>query len=130
MKQELGWLAAGGLAGTFARYFLTGWMTKTIPTFFPVGTLTVNAIGCFLIGLFVAMAEQKGMSFSVKLLLITGFCGAFTTFSSLIFESWYLVRQHGFMPAFWNIGLSLFAGFILFGIGFWAGKFSGMNLSS
>ena len=124
MRQELGWLAVGGLIGTFARYFFSGWVTKTIPTFFPIGTLAVNALGCFLIGLFVALAEQRGMSFSVKLLLITGFCGAFTTFSSLIFESWYLFRQYGFLPAFWNIGLSLLAGFIFFGVGFWAVNFS------
>lgn len=116
--KDLSYLAAGGLVGTFARYFLTGWMTKAVPTFFPIGTFTVNVTGCFLIGLFVAFAEQKGMSFSAKLLLLTGFCGAFTTFSALIFESWYLVKQYGFGPAFWNIGLSLLAGFILFGAGF------------
>ncbi len=118
------WLGIGGLAGTFARYFLTGWMTRSIPTYFPIGTFAVNAIGCFLIGVFVAVAEQRGMDFSIKLLLITGFCGAFTTFSSLIFESWYLVKQHGFVPAFANIGLSLLAGFVFFGVGFWAGHFS------
>lgn len=120
MKSEFGWLALGGLAGTFARYFLTGWMTRTVPTFFPIGTFTVNCAACFLIGLFVAYAEQRGMSFSVKLLLLTGFCGSFSTFSSLIFESWHLVRQHGIMPAFLNIGLSLLAGFIFFAVGFWA----------
>ncbi len=118
------WLALGGAAGTFARYFLTGWMTKSVPTIFPIGTFTANVAGCFLIGIFVALAEQRGMDFSIKLLLITGFCGAFTTFSSLIFESWYLMKQHGFMPAFWNIGLSLLAGFAFFGAGFWLGNFS------
>lgn len=121
MKSELGWLAAGGLAGTLARYFLSGWMTRTVPAYFPIGTFAVNAAGCFLIGLFAAYAEQRGMNFSIKLLLMTGFCGAFTTFSALIFESWYLVRQHGMTAAFLNIGLSLLAGFVLFGLGFWAG---------
>lgn len=111
------WLALGGLAGTFARYFLSGWITKSAGSVFPYGTLCVNAAGCFLIGIFAAAAEQRGMSFSVKLFLITGFCGAFTTFSSLIFETFYLIKQQGIWPAFWNVGLSLLLGFLFFGLG-------------
>jgi fluoride exporter len=113
------WLSLGGLAGTLARYFMSGWISRVFPGFFPLGTLAVNALGCFLIGIFAAIAEQKGLSFSAKLLLITGFCGAFTTFSALIFESWYLVRQQGVLPAFLNLFLSLTAGFICFALGFW-----------
>lgn len=115
------WLTLGGVAGTLARYFMTGWVARSLPGFFPAGTLAVNSLGCFLIGVFTAIAEQKGLHFSAKLLLITGFCGAFTTFSALIFESWMLARGHGFMPAFLNIGLSLLLGFLFFGAGFWAG---------
>lgn len=116
------WLAAGGISGTFARYLLTGWMTRLFGSLFPSGTLLVNALGCFLMGLFAAVDLEKGLGFSGRLLLITGFCGAFTTFSTLIFESYYLIRQQGPWHAFANIFVSLAAGFIFLMIGYWLGE--------
>ena len=76
----LGALAAGGVVGTFAR----GAANRVFST--PLNTLLVNLSGCFLLGLFDAMLQRRGASAHIRLLLITGFCGAFTTFSTLILE--------------------------------------------
>lgn len=80
MVQTLGALAAGGIVGTFAR----GAANRVFNS--PLNTLAVNLAGCFLIGLFDAALTRRGASVHARLLLITGFCGAFTTFSTLIFE--------------------------------------------
>ncbi len=128
---RLVWLALGGVAGTFARYFLSGWvMGRGHASAFPYGTLAVNSAGCLLVGLFAALDLQKGLGFSAKLMLITGFCGAFTTFSALVFESFYLLREQGPFPAALNILLNLAAGFVLLGIGLWIGGFSADRLKA
>lgn len=65
--------------------------TKTIG--FPYGTLTVNVVGCLLIGLVYGMAEKMGLSNEWKLFLATGVIGGFTTFSAFSFESISLIRD-------------------------------------
>lgn len=75
-------IAIGGAAGSVFRYGVQ----KTFNTAFPMGTLSVNIIGCFLIGVLWA-ASLKGLSETMRLLLMTGFCGGFTTFSAFTFES-------------------------------------------
>jgi CrcB protein len=87
MLSSVGALAAGGLVGTFAR----GAANRLFQN--PLNTLLVNLTGCFLIGLFDALMLRRGSSAHMRLLLITGFCGAFTTFSALIFELDALWRQ-------------------------------------
>lgn len=80
MLSSVGALAAGGLVGTFAR----GAANRLFQN--PLNTLCVNLFGCFLVGLFDASLIRRGAPAHWRLLLITGFCGAFTTFSALIFE--------------------------------------------
>ena len=121
-------LALGGIAGTFARYFFSGWVMGRHTTSFPYGTLAVNSAGCLLIGLFAALDLQKGLGFSAKLMLITGFCGAFTTFSALVFESFYLLREQGPGPAALNIVLNLVLGFLFLAAGLKMGGFSAARL--
>ena len=81
-------LVIGGAAGTVARYLLSGAVYKFLGTSFPYGTLIVNISGCFILGVLAALSEKKFMlGPDLRILLMIGFCGAFTTFSTLIFET-------------------------------------------
>ena len=74
-------LIIGGVAGTAARYLLSGAVYQIFGTSFPYGTLAVNLIGCFAIGFLAALAEDKFLlGPNMRILLMVGFCGAFTTF--------------------------------------------------
>lgn len=90
---------------------------------FPLGTFTVNIIGCFLIGLLYAMKWDGGwMSPTTRLLLTTGFCGGFTTFSTFINECGMLVKDGNMlMPALYIIA-SLTVGFLALMLGIWASQ--------
>ena len=85
--ETLGALAAGGVVGTVAR----GTANRVFQT--PLNTLFVNLTGCFLVGFFDAAMLRRGASAHMRLLLVTGFCGAFTTFSALIFELDAMLKQ-------------------------------------
>ena len=74
-------IASGGAMGSVVRYLLQ----KALNTSFPVGTLTVNIIGCFLIGWLWALSG-KNLNDAMRLFLMTGFCGGFTTFSAFSLE--------------------------------------------
>lgn len=113
-------LAAGGLLGTFARYFVSSSISKYFPNF-PFGTMAVNLLGCALAGYFAVLAADKS---SLKLFLLTGFCGAFTTFSALILESADLFRTQGLLPSLANVAVSFLLGFAFLAAGFWAAGFA------
>jgi fluoride exporter len=79
----------GGSIGALSRYAVSLWAAKLFGTRFPWGTLTVNLSGCFLIGLAFAWAE-RGLSImnpSMRLLFVTGYLGALTTFSTYGLET-------------------------------------------
>ena len=117
-------LAAGGLAGTFARYIVSGAVHRALGPTFPYGTLLVNTVGCFLIGVFAALAEEKFvLGPEARVLLMAGFCGAFTTFSTFILETANLMRTGAGASAFLNISVSLAAGFLAMRLGFIAAEF-------
>ena len=116
-------LAIGSIAGGFSRYFVAGFVHKTLGTSFPYGTLAVNLSGCFLVGIFYALAEDKLLlGADEKLLLITGFCGAFTTFSAFMLETSNLARDGQPLRAAMNIGVSVAFGFLLFRLGAHLGR--------
>jgi len=116
-------LAIGGITGTIARYFLAGYIYEVLGTSFPYGTLAINLLGCFIVGFLAALMENKFMlSPNLRLLLMIGFCGAFTTFSTFIFETNGLIRDGEVMRAFVNVLVSVIAGFILFRLGVLLGE--------
>ncbi|MFA5155764.1 MAG: fluoride efflux transporter CrcB [Candidatus Omnitrophota bacterium] len=115
---KLIYLAIGGLTGTFARYFLAGAVYGSLGTRFPYGTLIVNLSGCFIIGVLTTVAENKFLlNPNLRVLLMIGFCGAFTTFSTFIFETSNLIRDGETLRAFMNVILSVIVGFIVFRMG-------------
>ena len=112
------YLAAGGVAGTFARYLLAGVVYSALGTGFPYGTLVVNLTGCFLIGFLAVLAEEKFLlGPSARLLLMVGFCGAFTTFSTFMLETANLIRDGESGRAFLNVLASVVVGFLVFRLG-------------
>lgn len=117
-------LAAGTLVGGFARYYLAGFIYRVFGTQFPHGTLAVNLIGCFLIGFFSSLSEEKFlMGPEARLLWMVGFCGAFTTFSTFMLETTNLLKDGENLQALLNVFLSLVLGFLVFKIGVFLAEF-------
>jgi CrcB protein len=89
MLKELFWVGLGGGIGSILRYLtskLASWKIGTVN--FPLATFIVNIAGCFLIGLLIGLSlKNQVLSTNMKLLLITGFCGGFTTFSTFSSEN-------------------------------------------
>jgi len=97
--KELLLVCVGSFFGGGARY-LVGKMVQTwLSVAFPWGTMAVNVLGCFLIGLFSGLSLGGQISPSTKLILTTGFCGGFTTFSTFMNENLLLGRDGSLLPA-------------------------------
>ncbi|SPE37443.1 putative fluoride ion transporter CrcB [Candidatus Sulfopaludibacter sp. SbA3] len=111
-------IAVGGGAGSLLRFIAgTAIMTRYARTF-PLGTLVINITGSFLIGLLMTLFTERFQPHTnLRLLLVVGFLGGYTTFSSFEWETYSAVRD----GAFW-IGLANVAGSVLFGyLAVWLG---------
>ncbi len=116
-------LAIGGVAGTFSRYALTGAVHRAMGVRFPYGTLVVNMLGCFLIGVLDVLAQEKFvLGAHERLLWMVGFCGAFTTFSTFILETGNLVKGGETLAAFANVMASVALGFFVYRLGIVIGR--------
>lgn len=116
-------LAAGGVVGTFARYQAAAWVPGVAGTAFPYGTLAVNLSACFLLGLVDSLSlARAALSPEARLMLMTGFCGAYSTFSTLILETSGLVDDGQLLRALANYLGSGVLGFALFRLGAYLGS--------
>lgn len=109
---------AGGL-GALARYGLGGLVHRVAGADFPWGTITVNVLGCLLFGFVWALAEERGvLRPELRAIILVGFMGAFTTFSTYIFEISTLLRDAQWMMAAANFLAQNIAGLaaVLLGI--------------
>lgn len=98
------WICLGGAAGTGARYLLAGWMLSALGPAFPYGTLAVNAIGSFLLGLLMQVGlATEWMSPTLRLALTTGVMGGFTTYSTFSYETLKLVEDRALGMAALNV---------------------------
>ncbi|YAI81352.1 MAG: fluoride efflux transporter CrcB [cyanobacterium endosymbiont of Rhopalodia sterrenbergii] len=78
---------------------------------FPVATFTVNIVGCFIIGISIGLTERFQFNSNWTLLLATGFCGVFTTFSSFSYENYLLLKNNEYL-----LGLSYILTSLLWGV--------------
>jgi len=79
-------VGTGGFIGAILRFLISGWVQKLTPTLFPIGTLSVNVLGSFIIG-FIALYFESVVAPHQKALVITGMLGALTTFSTFSLET-------------------------------------------
>jgi fluoride exporter len=117
-------VGTGGLLGSVARYVTVRSISERIPTIFPYGTLTVNILGSFILGIVYGVALRKtDMSENIKLFLGVGFCGGYTTFSSLAWESVALFNQKMAGSSLLYLGISLVTGILALLTGIWLSRF-------
>lgn len=111
MLKQILLVGLGGGVGSVFR-FLTSLLTaKYFSETFPLATFTVNMIGCFLIGILIGILGQNvHENGSLKLLLITGFCGGYTTFSAFASENISLLQSSNYLTAILYIGTTVFIG--------------------
>ena len=101
-------VAAGGAVGSVCRYLLSSVHVAS----FPWGTLTVNVLGSLLIGLLAGLSGRGILSPELKLLLVTGFCGGFTTFSTFASESLGMMKAGEVLTAAVYVGVSVTVGIL------------------
>ena len=109
-------VAAGGAIGSTCRYLISTYFSRT-STAFPWPTLMVNLLGSLLIGLLVGLFNKEELSPEMKLLLVTGFCGGFTTFSTFANESYEMMKVGEVLLAAIYIGSSVAVGVIAVWLG-------------
>jgi fluoride exporter len=98
------WICIGGGLGSGSRYLVGLGAAKLLGTGFPYGTLVVNVVGCFLISVVMYLSVDTGIiSPPVRLFLVTGFLGGFTTYSSFNYETLKLVQSGSWALAASNI---------------------------
>jgi CrcB protein len=109
------WICLGGAVGTGARYLLSGWALKRFGTSFPYGTLVVNVFGCFLIGALMHLALSSPLiSPTLRLVLVVGVMGGFTTYSSFNYETIHYLREGALLLGLLNV-LIMVAACLAFG---------------
>lgn len=116
-------IAGGGAAGALARYAVSGPILGKLGGRFPWGILAVNLVGCFFIGLVMLLYLERGETDDrLRLLLVAGFLGSFTTFSTFGFDTFELLRDGNAQVAIANVLANVVFGIALAAAGWQVGK--------
>ncbi|WP_067930952.1 fluoride efflux transporter CrcB [Alicyclobacillus kakegawensis] len=114
------WVGIGGVVGALLRYQLSRWVSERLVVSFPLATLVINVSGSFLLGWLtrcLGVWLPSGLAPTAMLLLGTGLCGAYTTFSTFCYESVILLRERRLQAAAVYILTSLFVGLAASAVG-------------
>jgi len=113
-------VGVGGFFGSIGRYLLAGAVYQIFPNlYFPVGTAAVNILGCFLIGFITGLAEVRNLlGPEMRIFLLIGLLGGFTTFSTFSFETVALLRDGAFFSALANVLIQVIFGITAVWLGF------------
>jgi CrcB protein len=117
-------VGSGGMLGSIARYIMTRTIDAKAGSLFPYGTLAVNVIGSFILGIIFAVAARKtGMDENWRLFFGTGVCGGFTTFSAFTLENFNLLQTRPLIAVTYMV-VSVIAGIGAVALGFYAARTS------
>lgn len=123
MVTRLALVAAAGAAGSLCRFGLSFWVQRWFGDPFPWGTLSVNLVGSFLFGLVFSLGESRAwLTPEARLIILVGFMGAFTTFSSFAFDTHRLVVEHSWGLALANLAAQNLSGLAAVSAGIWVGR--------
>jgi len=117
-------VGAGGFVGSIGRYLVGGWVHRAAPfSSFPFGTMAVNVLGCLVIGLVGGLVESRQLfGPDLRVFLLIGVLGGFTTFSSFAFESLALARDAEIARAFANVAAQVVLGLAAAWLGYALGS--------
>ena len=119
MFKQILLVGMGGFAGSVARYYLSRINLLAGFLAIPLGTLLVNVSGSFIIGFLVGISDKSAiLTADLRLLLMVGLCGGFTTFSTFTSENLSLMHNGQFLSVFLYSGLSILLGFLAVYLGY------------
>jgi fluoride exporter len=116
-------IAIFGALGCLARYLLSNWVLERVGSGFPYGTLAVNLVGAYLIGLVMEFAIRSSqLSPSIRSGIVIGFLGGLTTFSTFSYETFKLLEDGKFVTAFGNVLASVLVCLVFTWLGIYSAR--------
>jgi len=111
----------GGGLGSMVRFGISDLLSSD-KSGFPVATFMANMLSCFILGYLLSKQINQEISKQMQFLLMTGFCGGFSTFSTFSAENYQLIQQGNYGLALFYVLTSLILGVVIISLGLWIGK--------